>query len=98
MTLVLKQLVASSDAKQKAQYDPRSAILVDGMESRACLSTILSYTCSYEDAQALARRLCKKGAEFVEKDESDLLKTLCVPKDKIKKQKPPSDIHQSKIV
>ena len=57
----------------------RTAILVDGMESRACLSTILSYTCCYEDAKTLARRLCKKGAEFVEKDESDLLETLCVP-------------------
>ena len=67
--------------RQKAQYDARTAILVDGMESRVCLSTILSYTCSYEDAQSLARRLCKKGSEFVEKDESEHLKTLCVPKD-----------------
>ena len=76
----------------------RTAILVDGMESRSCLSTILSYTCCYEDAQSLARRLCKKGAEFIEKDESSLLKTLCVPKDKLEKQTPPKSSNQQKVV
>ena len=90
MTTIQSQ---SASPAKKAQYDVRTAILIDGMESRACLSTILSYTCSYEDAKILSRRLCKKGTEFVEKDEGDLLKNLCVPKDKIKKQVTVSDSH-----
>ena len=57
------------------------------MESRACLSTILSYAFCYEDAKSLSRRLCKKGAKFVDNDESDLLQTLCVPH--VKKEKKP---------
>ena len=81
-----------ANTAKKAQYDVRTAILVDGMESRACLSSILSYTCSYEEAESLARRLCKKGSQFVEKDEGGLLKSLCVPQDQIKKlQAPPAD-------
>ena len=54
------------------------------MESRACLSTILSYAYCYEDAQILCRRLCKKGQVFVDKDESSMLKSMCVPREKLK--------------
>ena len=74
----------SSTSDHKAQRDTRAAILVDGLESRACLSTILAYTCSLEDAKILAKRLCKKGSDFIEKDEG-YLESLCVPRDKIKK-------------
>ena len=84
MSTTPQQQVSAVPA-QKAQYDPRTAILVDGLESRTCLSTILSYTCSYEDAKILAIRLCKKGTAFVQKDEGDLLKNLCVLKENLKK-------------
>ena len=60
-------------APAKAQYDSRTALLVDGIESRTCLSTILSYTCAFEDAEILCRRLCKKGSVFVDKDEGKML-------------------------
>ena len=70
----------------KAQYNRSSALLVDKLESRACLSTILSYTCAYEDAQILARRLCRKGTDFVKDDKTNYLQQLCIPRDMLKKQ------------
>lgn len=80
--LVLLQPFSSSK-KAVAQFDIRSALLVDGLESRACLSTILSYMCSYEEAQCLVKRLCRKGADFVDQDNAGYLKQLCVPQEKI---------------
>ena len=83
-----KQLILvlpySSKTRSVAQYDIRSALLVDGLESRACLSTILSYLCSYEGAQCLVIRLCRKGADFLNHDKVGYLKQLCVPEEKIK--------------
>ena len=72
--------------ERRCQYDTRPALLVNGLESRACLSTILAFAYSHEDAQVLAKRLCKKGQAFVEKDDAKMLKSLCVPKSEIKKK------------
>ena len=78
-TVNLSLQLTSSQNRPKAQYDTRAAILVDSLESRACLSTILAYTCHQEDAEILIRRLCKKGEIFLERD-SGVLKSLCVPR------------------
>ena len=65
--------------ERRAQHDDRAAILVKGLESRACLTTILSYTCDAEDAKKLVRSLCKKGSDFLEKDQG-MIENLCSAK------------------
>ena len=63
----------------RAQDDDRAAVMVKGLESRACLTTILAYTCDAEDAKSLVRRLCKKGSLFLEKDQG-MIENICAPK------------------
>lgn len=79
---------------EKAQYDRRPARLVDGLESRACLSTILSFAFHLEDSEKLLKRLCKKGSAFLEKDEGTL-KGLSVKKADAKPASPVLRHHTS---
>ena len=85
-TVNLSSQFTSAQKYLKAQYDSRAAVLVDSLKSRACLSTILAYSCHQEDAEILLRRLCKKGEIFLERD-SGVLKSLCVPRPPKKEQK-----------
>ena len=83
----------------KAQHDKRTALLVDGLESRICLSTIMSYTSHYEDAKDTISKLCKKGEIFLQRDPGYLEK-LCVPRPKSqpKSQTADGQLHQKRVV
>ena len=71
--------VATTQTANAAQHDLRTAILVEGVESRTCLSIILSFTGYYEDVHALLMLLCKKGSLFLNRD-FGILVTVCVPR------------------
>ena len=75
----IEETLETSNERPKAQHDPRTAVLVDGLESRACLSTILAYAMPLEDAQSLLPKLCKKGKVYLDRDPGTLTE-LCVPR------------------
>ena len=85
-------ITSEKQIKHAAQKDDRSAIIVDGLESRACLTTILSYACDADAAKKLVRTLCKKGVDFVSNDKG-MIESLCAAKKAKTEEAPPTSNH-----